>query len=202
MTPATASPRRLVAGFGLLLLVGCGTTPSPRLFTLAPRSETPARQLSATVGVKRVEIAKYLDRPQIVAYSDAYELKLSEFTLWGEGLGDMTTRVLAENLSERLTGSQVYVAAGPLDGQAAEITLEVSIDRFEPDPAGVVVLAGQWVAHREGHDDQLRSEQIRVTPASGDATGQVAAMSDALGQFADRIAAGLPPPDEKRARRN
>lgn len=196
MTPASPSRRRILAGCGLLLLAACSSTPPPRLFTLAPRPATPSRPFAATIAVRRVQLPKYLERLQIVSYRDPYELQYSEFVIWGENLSDMTTRVLAANLSERLPHSQVYLSAGSFADATADITLETSIDKFDPDPAGVVVLSAQWAAHRQGAPDQIRSEQIRVTPGSKDPTGQVAAMSDALGQLADRIVAGLPAPAE------
>jgi uncharacterized lipoprotein YmbA len=197
-----STSRRVVVGAGLLLLlVRCETTPSPRLFTLAPRPATPTRPFAATIAVKRVEMAKYLDRPQIVSYRDPYELQYSEFVIWGENLSDMTTRVLAENLAERLPQSQVYLSAGSFADARADITLETSIDSFAPDPAGLVVLAAQWAVHGQGRPAQIRSEQIRVTPRSNDPVGQVAAMSDAIGQLADRIVAGLREPDQKPPRR-
>jgi uncharacterized protein len=196
MTPASPSRRRVLVGCGLLLLAACSTTPPPRLFTLAPRPATPSRSFAAAIAVRRVQLPKYLDRLQIVSYRDPYELQYSEFFIWGENLSDMTTRVLAENLSERLPHSQVYLSAGSFADATADMTLQISIDKFDPDPAGVVVLSAQWAAHRQGYPDQIRSEQIRVTPGSKDPTGQVAAMSDALGQLADRIVAGLPAPAE------
>lgn len=201
MTRSSPSRRHVLAGSGLLLLLAaCSTTPPPRLFTLAPRPATPSRPFAATIAVRRVQLPKYLDRLQIVSYRDPYELQYSEFVVWGENLSDMTTRVLAENLSERLPQSQVYLSAGSFADATADITLETSIDKFDPDPSGVVVLAAQWAAHRQGYPDQIRSEQIRVTPSTKDPTGQVAAMSDALGQLADRIVAGLPAPAEQPAK--
>jgi len=199
MTGALKHRRQLIVGCGLLLLLAsCDTTPPPRLFTLAARPATLNRPLATTIAVKRVEMAKYLDRPQIVSYRDPYELVFSEFVIWAENLSDMTTRVLVENLAQRLPQSQLFLSAGSFADTTAGMTLEISIDKFDPDPAGVVVLTAQWVAHQEGQPDRIRSEQIRVTPGSKDPTGQVAAMSDALGQLADRIAAGLPEREQPR----
>ena len=187
------SRRHVMAGLGLALAAaGCTTTPPAKLFTLAPRPAEPTgRAISAKISVKSVEIPKYLDRPQMVGYADPYQLKLSEFERWGEGLGEMTTRVLVENLAERLPRSQVFAGSGPLT-MPGDISLEVEITRFEPDPQNTVLLSAQWaIVRREGRRDSVRSEQIRVKMASDSATDQVAAMSDALGLLTDRIAAVL-----------
>jgi uncharacterized protein len=192
MTARSPSRRHIVAALALLPALGaCSTTASPRLFTLAPRPGAPDNRFSGTIEVKRAELAKYLDRPEIVRYRDAYELSMSEYVRWGEGLGDMVTRVLVEDLAQRLPRGQAYAAPGPLTLPAPDVTIEVNIDKFEPDPSGAIVLAAQWVARRERSGDRIRSEQIRIAVGSSDATAQVAAMSDALGQLADRIAGGL-----------
>jgi uncharacterized lipoprotein YmbA len=82
MTVEAPSRRRVVAVLALLpalALGACSTTASPRLFTLAPRPGTPDSRFSGTISVKRTELAKYLDRPEIVRYRDAYELSMSEY---------------------------------------------------------------------------------------------------------------------------
>jgi uncharacterized protein len=186
------SRRRMLAGSVLApTLVACSTTPPPRVFTLVPRPATQqADRSSPTVMVKSVELAKYLDRPQIVRYSDTYELQLSEFERWGEGMRDMVTRVLVENLAVRLPNSQVFAGSGPLTIHA-DATVEVDISRFDADPGGAVVLAARWAIQREAKKTRLVWERISV-PANAPATPQlVAAMSDALGQLGDRIALAL-----------
>jgi uncharacterized protein len=193
MTAASPSRRRVITMLALLPALGaCSTTPAPQLYTLAPRPGTPDNRFSGSVSVRRAELAKYLDRPEIVRYSDPYQLGMSEYVRWGEGLSDMVTRVLVEDLAQRLPLSQPYASSGPLTLPSPTITIDVNIDKFEPDPSGAVVLLAQWVARRErSGGERIRSEQIRVTTGSGDPGAQVAAMSDALGQLADRIAGGL-----------
>ena len=191
MTGKLPSRRRLVAILALLPAVAACATPPPRLFTLAPRPGKPDDRVVATIGVRRVELAKYLDRPEIVRHIDPYQLGMSDYVRWGEGLGDMVTRVLVADLAQRLPRSQLYAAAGPLAPPSPGIVLEVNIDKFEPEPSSAVVLAAQWLAHRERVSDRIQSEQLRVAMAADNPAAQIAAMSDALAQLADRIAGGL-----------
>jgi uncharacterized lipoprotein YmbA len=188
------SRRRLLAGPALLsALVACSTTPPPRVVTLVPRPTTATQQAyrsSTTVMVKSVELAKYLDRPQIVRYSDTYELELSEFERWGEGMRDMVTRVLVENLAMRLPNSQVFAGSGPLT-MRADAAVEVDISRFDADPGGAVILAARWTVQREAKKARLESERISVPAGISTTTQLVAAMSDALGQLGDHIALAL-----------
>jgi len=184
---------------------GCSTTPPPRLFTLAPRPGTVAERFVGTVAVKRADYPRYLDRPQVVRYSDPYELLITDNERWGEGMPDMMTRVLVADLAARLPKASVVSAASSLT-VTSDVTLEVQIDRFEAQPDGTVVLAATWTTRREGGEGrerrdrrdgrearkgQLHTEEIRVGPVAKDPTAVVAAMSDALGLLSDRMAASI-----------
>lgn len=195
MTSASLPGRLIVSALVMLpALGGCQGSPSAKFYTLASRpGPLPAASFSKTITVKRVEVAKYLDRPQIVRHYNPYGLSLAEFDRWGEGLGDMVTRVLVENLTQRLPRSQIYAATSPLTSPTADMTVEVNIDSFEPDSGGAVILAAQWVVHYPNGSARFRSQRIRVEPTGGapkgDATNQIVAMSDALGDLATDIAA-------------
>jgi uncharacterized lipoprotein YmbA len=205
------SRRRILAAIALTaILARCQGSPPSRFYTLAARpAQDPASKVSRTILVQPVQTAKYLDRSEIVRYGSPYELTLSEFDRWGEGLGDMTTRILVEDLAQRLPHSQIYAASGSLTPSGADETLEVNVTKFEPDSAGTVVLAAHWTIHRKAGRDRLRTQQFQVLAAAANATkdaatggaptgserldptSQVAAMSDALGQLATEIAKDL-----------
>ena len=189
MTSDKLSRRRLMAGLGLLAAFeGCTTSPNSRFFTLVPQPAAPSAGRSpATVAAKPVELAKYLDRPQIVRRSDAYELQISDLEHWGEEMRDMVTRVLIENLTLRLPASQVVGASGSLTIRA-DVTVEVDISRFDADQNGQVFLDARSAVQREGRRPSVWSDRITVQPASPSITDLVAAMSDALGELSDRIA--------------
>lgn len=175
----------------VLPLAACGSTP-PRLYTLAavpgPTASGPTDIALRTVGVPR-----YLDKPQIVRYSSAYELQASESERWGEPFGNMVSRVLAENLSQRLPGSNVYPAGGVVSGPAPTV-IEVEIARFDIQPDGSVVLAAQWAVRpsSERVAPYVRSGLFREQAASAQTGEEVLAMSRALGQLSDQIASQLP----------
>jgi uncharacterized lipoprotein YmbA len=191
MTFGRISHRRFVAGLALAaLLDGCGISPTPRLFTMAARPTPSPAQSSMKVVVKAVEVGKYLDRPQIVRYSDPYELQIAEMERWGEGMRDMTTRVLIENLSQRLPGSQIVADSSPVS-LSADVTVEVDISRFDADQTGEITLDARWAVQRGIKRTIIRQERIRFQPASTSITDLVAGMSDALGQLSDHIAQGI-----------
>lgn len=189
MTIGNPSRRRLIAGLGLLAAFeGCTTSPDSRFFTLAPQpAAASAGRAPATVAVKPVELAKYLNRPQIVRHSDAYELQIADIERWGEEMRDMVTRVLIENLSLRLPASQVVGTSGSLTIRA-DVTVEVDISRFDADQDGKVFLDARSAVQRDGRRPSLWSDRITVQPASPSVPDLVAAMSDALSQLSDHIA--------------
>jgi uncharacterized protein len=191
MTTSSPSRRRFLGALFLLPAIAGCSDPPPKLYTLAPHPATPARRPPATVSVAQVSVAKYLDRPEMVRYSDAYQLSASEYERWGEGMSEMVTRVLVENLTQRLPGSQVYAASGPLSLPGAEFTVEVYVDKFDADAGGVITLTAQWAIHGAKGQNQFHAQEIRIVPSSSDTAAQVAAMSDALGQLSSQIAAGL-----------
>lgn len=188
MTFGNPSRRQLMIGLGLLTVIdGCTTSPNSRFFTLAPQPATPVSQVSTTVAVRPVELAKYLDRPQIVRFTDAYELKITDLERWGEEMRDMVTRVLIENLSQRLPASQIAATSSPVTIRA-DATVDVDISRFDADQNGTVILDARWAVQRSTRPARLGADRISIQPASPSIPDFVAAMSDALGRLSDHIA--------------
>jgi uncharacterized protein len=191
MTSVRLSRRRLMTGAAFLTAMsGCTASPPPRVFTLAPRPASSNDGVAMKLIVKRVEVAKYLDRPEIVRFSDPYELRIADLERWGESMHDMTTRILVENLSRRLPASQIVPESSPVDVRADAI-VEVDVSRFDADASGETVLEARWAVQRDGRPSVVRLERIRVRPTSASTTDLVAAMIDALGQLSDQIAQGV-----------
>jgi uncharacterized protein len=137
------------------------------------------------ITIVAVGVAKYLDQPQIVRRSSGVELALAEFELWGEGMADMVARVLAEDLAARFAGGEVFAG----DGTAtvpADASVELYVDRFDPDPDGTLMLNARWTIRRSSSAARLGSERIAQRPTSATTADLVAAMS--LAKLADHLA--------------
>jgi len=94
-----------------LLLGACvfGTSKNAKFYTMevAPAAAISANY-NAFVGVNRVQLPKYADRPQIVTqYKDSAQIKISEYNRWVEPPATLITRVLAEDLSVLLPSAQI-----------------------------------------------------------------------------------------------
>jgi uncharacterized protein len=183
---AAASSLEWRAGGGISGLAGC-TSPTPEIYSLAIQPGTELESGPATLAVASVAIPKYLDRPQIVRHGGAYQLDVAEFDRGGEPFGDMVTRILVGDLAQRLPKTQVFKADSPT-ATAAVATLQIDFSRFDPDPDGTIVLVARWTLSANGVTED--SNRLTVKPASDSVADLVAAMSQALGLLADKIAAG------------
>ncbi len=181
--------RRTLLLTPLLLAVARCASPDPAIYTLrAVPGEVRSGGPSA-IKLARPGLAGYLDRPEIVRDSAASRLALRSGERWGEPLGDMIGRVLAEDLSQRLAGSSVFTEAGAISVDPAA-TIELDIQRFDLDASGIVVLQAQVAVEQGRNHDPAGTRSIRLTmpPASDSTSDLVAAMSALIGQLADAVA--------------
>jgi uncharacterized lipoprotein YmbA len=170
------------------LLAACAS-PDPTYYTLRA-----VRGAELTGGVKLVELrriglAGYLDRSEIVRNQADYRISVGANERWGEPLGQLVARTLAEDLNQRLPGTSVFTAAGSISADP-DISIEMDLQRFDADASGQVVVLAQVAITRTLGRDHAAAQTVRlmVTPADNSTTALAAALSTALGQLADRIA--------------
>lgn len=196
MTPRWTTALALALCLGLAACVG--TSPEPTVYTLTPVASAQAPDMQGdagaprTIELRRVGLAGYLDRPEIVRTQNDNRLAVSDADRWGEPLDDMIGRVLTEDLGRRLPGSTVISEAGAISTDADAI-LEVEIRRFDADPDGTVVVLAQLSARasRDRGAQAIRTVRLTVRPAGSGTAALVAALSTGLGQLADTAAAML-----------
>lgn len=177
---------------GLVAGVGACASPEPTYYTLAPaasaKTEPPSPRAPRTVELRRFGLAGYLDRPEIVRTGGDYQLRLVSGERWGEPLGDLIGRIVAENLTIRLPGLTVFTQAGRISGDS-DATVEIDIQRFDADAAGPVTLLAQ-AAVRRGLRGALvnRTVRLQAMPTGAATRDMVAAMSRMLGELSDVVA--------------
>lgn len=169
------------------LAAGC-TSPEPAYYTLAAQPGVATGGGVRLVELRRIGLAGYLDRPEIVRNGSDYRLRITTGERWGEPLGDLVARVLAEDLTSRLPGSSVFTSAGSISA-TPDATVELDVQRLDADADGQVVLLAQVAVTRVGARGSPAAQTVRlvVRPASAATVDYVAALSTALGQLADRI---------------
>ncbi|MDA8253124.1 MAG: PqiC family protein [Rhodospirillales bacterium] len=183
--------RGLVALLPALALAAC-ISPTPELFTLVA-VPGPTRRLAAhSVELRRIGLAGYLDRPEIVRAEADYRVQVATNQRWGESLGTMLDRVFTEDLVERLPEVAVFAESGAIS-TAPDLILEIDVQRFDTDASGTLVVLAQVAVRRADARQTAHAATLRLTeqPASPATRDLVAAMSAALGQLADRVVAML-----------
>lgn len=175
--------RMLLSG---LALAGCAS-PDPELYRLVVVPGAQRAGAPALIELRRVGVPSYLDRSQIIrALADSRLQALG--ARWAEPFSDMVTRVLAEDLMQRLAGSTVLTETGALRGEAGLI-IETEIQRFEAGPGPAVQLLAQLAIRPPGGATRAARVLRFEAPLAGEGMQPlVAAMSVALGQLADAVA--------------
>lgn len=109
---------------GVLLLAGCSLVPAPRTdptryYVLtgqsadAPRAEKV--EGAFVLGVKRIEIAPYLNGKDMVVRERDNEIVYQNFSRWAEPLTTSIMRAVAGNLARSETVARVYAQPFPFD---------------------------------------------------------------------------------------
>jgi uncharacterized protein len=180
-----------LAALGLLTVIVACSSPSPVLYTIAPVQGPVQPGGPKVIVLQQISTAHYLERSQIVRSSENYRLDVMSNDWWGEPLAAMLSRVLTEELGQRLPQSTVIGETGAVSA-SPDATVELNVQRLDEDASGNVVLQAQASVSFKGRPGPvLRSFRFVVTPPAADIQGEVTAISTALGQLADGLASML-----------
>jgi hypothetical protein len=180
--------RAFVLG-AVVFATGCGASRDPLYYAMGAVPGAPLSS-TATIELRRPELAGYLDRSDIVGGVVDRRLRLRSGDAWGEPLDDMIDRVLAEDLRQRL-GATVLRESESI-GSRPDTVVAVDVGRFEQDGDGRVVLeAHVVVSPGPGKRPLARQVSLNARPKGGDTPAMVDAMSELLGRLADAIARAI-----------
>jgi len=180
-----------LAVLGLLTVIVACSSPSPVLYTIAPVQGPVQPGGPKVIVLQQISTAHYLERSQIVRSSENYRLDVMSNDWWGESLSAMLSRVLTEELGQRLPQSTVIGETGAVSA-SPDATVELNVQRLDEDASGNVILQAQASVSFKGRPGPvLRSFRFVVTPPAADIQGEVTAISTALGQLADGVASML-----------
>ena len=186
--------RRHALALLALLPAGC-SSPNPNLYTLATVPGQTHAGAPHLVEVREVSLPRYLERSQIVRSSEDYRLDVLPNDWWGESLGSMLSRVLVQDLTQRLPGSTVFSETGAISA-TPNATVGVNIHRFDANAAGALVLDADAAVTRGA--PQTRHVHLTVPPSGSGTPALVGAMSNAIGQLSDVLAGMLSEPKSSR----
>jgi uncharacterized lipoprotein YmbA len=86
-----------------------GTSKTAKFYMLtSTASAVASADYTGFVGVSRVQLPKYMDRPQIVTQrKNSAQMTISEFNRWVESPAVLVTRALTENIGTLLPAAQI-----------------------------------------------------------------------------------------------
>jgi uncharacterized protein len=187
--------RRMVSlalpALALPLFATACSSPDPVLFTIPVRPGPVLAGGPKIVQLRDIGLAGYLDRREIVRSSEGYKLGVMSNQWWGESLGTMLGRVIVVGLSERLPASTVYGEGSAISADPNAV-VAVNIQRLDVDQSGTLQLLAQAaVEFNRPNRSAARTFRIVKPVATKDTAGQVAAITDAVAELTDGLAALL-----------
>jgi uncharacterized protein len=180
-----------LAALALAAVLATCSSPNPALYTIAPVQGPMQPAGPKVIVLQQLATAHYLERSQIVRSSENYRLDVMSNDWWGEPLSAMLSRVLIEELGQRLPQSTVIGETGAVSA-SPDATIELNVQRLDEDASGNLVLQAQASVSFKGRTGEvLRSFRFVVTPPEAGIQGEVSAISTAVGQLADGLASVL-----------
>ncbi len=179
----------------VLMLSGCGRSPSPMYYTLEASNTGTAQSVelpeSFTLGLRQVSLPSVLKQPQLVLINNE-QVKPLEFHRWSEPLDAAILRVVSTELRSRLNTASILSYPWPAAFDPAQ-TLTINVTHFSGLPGEEVELAGVWILSNMGGSPALITERFHFIEkvVGTDYPALVRAHSGALDQFVNQLAVTL-----------
>lgn len=177
----------------LLLLAGCGHSPSTQFLTLdpTPGTSTASGYRGPAIRVPAVRIPPAFDREEFVQKVSPGELMVDDFVRWSAPLGMLARNTLILDLSSRLPVGRV----SPPDAPAllGGLRIDVSVVSWEVVEGEASLQVAYVFAADDGQAPANYRQWITLHAASRGRSALETArvFSSLLGQLADRIAMDL-----------
>ena len=176
----------------VLPIASCGTSPKTHFYTLTPvppaENAHPAALRGPPLQVGNVSLPGALDRQSIVTRGPGARVIVSDQNRWAAPLDELTQRALTADLRDRLGPNHVLGPGDPAPPGGLRV-LTLNVQQFSADSAGAVVLETDWTIStgRPPKAGRSRHEVIKAQASPEHPDAVAAAMSQALGELADRI---------------
>jgi len=183
--------KQLVLGIvAAAVMAGCSS--KSNFYQLHPQTQQNTAQTvhlrGSIVGVAEVEVADYLDKPQIVTRLSKGHLQLHEEERWVGALDKNIQSMLTHDLS-KLLPHHTFLASPweePIDDR---YRIYVKIDRFDGDVNGTVTLNGRWSLTDREENRLIVGEKVHyVAHGSNTLEGIVTTQSKMIDRLSQEIA--------------
>ncbi len=184
----------VLAAVSMLAISACANrSPEPRYYLLTGPEDKPAgtseKSNRLVLGLERLDIADYLDRPQIAIRENDGRIRFSDSQRWASGFRASAGRILRTTLSESLD-TELILKYPWRKSAGVDYRLQVDLERLDGKPGGSARLLAGWWLFDEASGSLLVARETRLEmPVSGTQTGDlVRAESALLVQLGETIA--------------
>lgn len=181
---------RLFTLLAAVFFTGCAQ-PGKTYYVLTASGPVPSGS-GIGIGVGPVNLAEYIDRPNLVTQQAPNQLGIAEDHRWAGDLNSSIARVTAANLGRQLHSGNVRTYPWQADGGLVyQITLDIR--QLHSDLDGNAILEAGWRAYSLP-DRRLKAAKTftdREPLATDGYNASVAAQSRLLERLAENIAASL-----------
>jgi uncharacterized lipoprotein YmbA len=193
---------------GLALLGGClKRTQVSEIYVLEPvaarDAAAPSPTPQAVVGVLKVTVPGWIDRPQVTGRSATGRIVADEFARWGEPVAKGVQRVVVENLAALLPTRRILMAPFAPD-QVVDQRVEITLFEAARQADGSVLVEARWALLGPGGAALVqRRTSHRAHPSAAGAAGAVTGASEAIAELSREIAGAvralpIPPAESER----
>ena len=180
------------------ILPGCLSTQPTRYYSLAPVETKALASVSGTiprditvplVGIGPLQLAKYLDRTQIVIRPAPHRVEISEFDQWISNPTDQIYLTIQENLSALLATNSI-VRYPWKRSREPDFQVIIEVMRMDGISGKEVQLIARWQLYQKNGARLIASEKAKITEAMSREGFDSLAMahSKALGELCRTIA--------------
>ncbi len=176
-------------------LNACADSQPVRYYTLTAIGAAGAANSAGASGqikirLEPVTIPPELDRLQIVRRVGPYSVRISDFDRWAAPLQEQIRRTLSDDLTARMPAGLIVDPDEPATSEPRR-RLSVAIAAFSANDSCGSSLRAEWAVRAPGGEMEHGQQQVQVAGDASCTGGVPAAMSAALAQLADRLAAAL-----------
>jgi uncharacterized protein len=147
------------------------------------------------IGLGPIAMPGYLRRPMLATRVDGTQVRYADFERWAEPLPALFARALGQDLSALLDDARI-VPYPWYPATSLDVVVRVDVSAFEADVRGNARLEACWTI-RDPRTATVRRDDCSSITEAGDRDDtrlQVAALSRAVGELAQRIASTVPRP--------
>ena len=172
--------------FGLSACLG-GRSADPDFYTLSPIKEKIISDKSVAIGINRVQIARYLDRPQIITQKEGTpEVTISEMNRWIEPLSNLIARTVVTDIKNILPKSVVKTRS--IGQENFDYIVSIEIVNMDTILGETTTLNAWWKIYDKDEKLLFRHQMVETSSIGKSYEDLARGQSQLVGKLAVQIA--------------